>query len=96
MIEFLLILTWTGSAFLTSFVAGEKNYSSTAWFFIGLIFGVVGLIAAAGLPTKEGLIRSSKDSLKFCQKCGKGTDYNFGEAYEHICRECAVKEETNI
>ncbi|MFZ1081959.1 MAG: hypothetical protein WAO19_08535 [Candidatus Kryptoniota bacterium] len=41
-----------GSAFVASYVAGEKGYPSGTWFFIGLFLPLVGLIGAAGLPNK--------------------------------------------
>jgi len=33
-------------------VANQKGYDRAGWFMAGLFFNLVGLIAAAGLPTK--------------------------------------------
>ena len=33
-------------------VASVKGYSGVGWFFAGLFFNIIGLIAAAGLPMK--------------------------------------------
>jgi len=32
-------------------LASEKKHSTPTWFFLGLLFGFIALIAAAGLPT---------------------------------------------
>lgn len=37
----------------TAQVADEKGYSGTAWFFGGLFFNFIALIAVAGLPMKK-------------------------------------------
>ncbi|MGA9363066.1 MAG: hypothetical protein WBW16_01735 [Bacteroidota bacterium] len=37
---------------LTAFVAAKKGYSPDAWFGIGFLCGIFGLIAAVGLPMK--------------------------------------------
>jgi hypothetical protein len=34
-------------------LAEEKGYSMRLWFLGGLVFGIIGLIAAAGLPNKR-------------------------------------------
>lgn len=49
----LFVLQAIASAILAMVVASEKGYSSITWFIFGLVFGVLGLIAAAGLPTKR-------------------------------------------
>lgn len=41
----------TGS--FSSKLAKEKGYDPTAWFFGGLFFNIIALIAIAGLPKKE-------------------------------------------
>ena len=33
-----------------SFVAGEKNRSQSSWWFLGLIFSIIALIALVGVP----------------------------------------------
>ncbi len=75
----ILILQAVISGLLASFVAGEKNYSGSNWLFIGLLFGVFGLIAAAGLPKKKGTITEEITYSKKCPQCG-----------EHIRREAFV------
>lgn len=41
------------SAFLSSFVASEKGRNGVDWFIIGLVCGILGLIAIAGLPPRQ-------------------------------------------
>ena len=41
------------SGLLTSVVASDKGHDGNKWFFAGLIFGPLGLIAAAGLSDRK-------------------------------------------
>ena len=64
------------SGFLCGYLAEQKGYSTGAWFVVGLLFGVLGLIASAGLPIKSerAEIRSGSfdDTVyKRCPHCGK-------------------------
>lgn len=65
---------------LTSLVADNKGYNSTNWFFTGLLFGLFGLIAAAGLqpnkvfsqyekkcPKCKGLINPTASICQYCR-----------------------------
>ncbi len=42
---------------LSYLLAEKKNQEYVAWFFAGLLFGILGLIAAAGLPVAEKKIK---------------------------------------
>ena len=46
--------------FSCAYLAGEKGRDSTAWFFLGLIFGILALLVLIGLPTEQN--SSSGDS----------------------------------
>lgn len=48
---FLAIYFWLVCAFLSGGVAQAKGRSGILWFIVGLLFGLFGLIAAAGMPT---------------------------------------------
>lgn len=48
--ELLIAGIWLTCAVLCAIVAGSKNRSTGGWFMIGLLTGVLGLIAAAGVP----------------------------------------------
>lgn len=37
---------------LSAHIADSKGHNSVSWFFVGLLFGILGLIAAAGLPDR--------------------------------------------
>jgi len=41
---------WIATPWYTAVVAGDKGYSFRLWFIGGLVFSLVALIAAAGLP----------------------------------------------
>ena len=49
----IFFIIWIASALFCALVANEKGYSNVAWFFGGLIFGFIALIAVAGLPDKR-------------------------------------------
>ena len=50
---FFLLILWSICGFLAASVASEKGYSYASWFIAGLLFSVLALIAAAGLPDKK-------------------------------------------
>ena len=54
---------------LCAYLAEQKGYSTGAWFFVGLLFGVLGLIACAGLPVVEELPGLHGLSAKRCPRC---------------------------
>ena len=53
MFIFIVLIGSIISAFLCSNVAKAKGYSSASWFFAGLFFGVLALLAVAGLPNQK-------------------------------------------
>lgn len=46
-------IAWIACAFFSWVVAREKQYSGFAWFLLGILFGPVTLVAAAGLPDRS-------------------------------------------
>jgi hypothetical protein len=66
---------------LASKLAKEKGHPTDTWGVIGFFFGLLGLIAAAGLPKKS--LASSEIILKKCPSCA---DYVPKEAL--ICKFC--------
>ena len=49
-----LVLQAFISAALSAYVASEKGRVGGTWFILGLLFGILGLIAIAGLPVVKG------------------------------------------
>lgn len=45
-----LLLAWLACGFFSGHLAGEKNRCGLCWFLLGVAFGPLALIAAAGLP----------------------------------------------
>ena len=41
---------WMGAAMMAQYLASEKGYDGTLWLVLALLFGFMGIIAAAGLP----------------------------------------------
>lgn len=70
------------SGILSAYISSEKGYSTVSWFFIGLLFGVFGLISAAGLPDKI-LRKECADAYKkhiFLQSGNDSQDINMSSS----------------
>ena len=52
----LTLITHVISACLAKTIAGQKARSSQKWFLAGLLFGPLGLIAAAGLTDRHQIV----------------------------------------
>ena len=52
-----IIVLWIANSVLAGYVAGQKGYDARRWSVIGFAFGVVGLLAVLGLPTKALLLQ---------------------------------------
>jgi hypothetical protein len=68
---------------LSSTVASKKGHSSGAWFWCGFFFGIFGLIAAAGLPTKSADSDRGSAFTKICPRCAESV-----KAAAAVCRYC--------
>lgn len=59
--------------FFCAYLAGEKGRSGGAWFFLGLIFGILALLVLIGLPSEQrssmGTFRSEDVDLRLCPHC---------------------------
>jgi len=47
-----IVLLWLISAGFAAQIASAKNHDAISWFFAGLFFGPLGLLAACGLPDR--------------------------------------------
>lgn len=52
-VMFLTMIWWLGAAIMTCFVADLKGFSRGWWLVVGLLFGPLGLLGAAGLPDRR-------------------------------------------
>ena len=73
-------------AYFTSFVAAQKGYSSVNWFISGILFGLIALIAAAGLPKRPLLSKFTKK----CPQCGEVID-GHARPLQYQCKYCGQK-----
>lgn len=46
----LMLVLWIASAFLCSYIAGQKNRARGPWFFAGLFFSLFAIIAIVAIP----------------------------------------------
>lgn len=54
------VFAWLACAFFCGHLAGEKNRGGFSWFCLGILFGPLALIAAAGLPdNRTGRVRGT-------------------------------------
>ncbi len=67
---------------LTAYLADQKGYGYAAWFFIGLFFGVCGLIVCAGLPLEYDA-RAADFVGKRCPRCDERV-----RVKASVCRFC--------
>ena len=78
----ILVLQAFICGFLAMNVAEHKGYSTGAWFGSGFFLGIFGLIAAAGLPTKQTTTSLNRLSKK-CPECAESI---YKEAF--VCKFC--------
>ncbi len=71
-------------AALSSHLAQQKGYQTTPWGFIGFFFGIIGLIAAAGLPLKSA--SEDKQLERECPDCISTIN-----AKASVCKFCGRK-----
>jgi len=58
---FFMILLWVGSAFLCSYIAGQKNRPKGTWFLAGLFLGIFAIIAIVAVPALTNEERNQKE-----------------------------------
>ena len=56
MLLLLIVTSHLASAFLAATIARQKARNSRSWFVAGLLFGLLGLIAAAGIPDRHQIV----------------------------------------
>ena len=78
LLPIIVVVTHVVSAFFAKTIAAQKARSSMKWFWAGLIFGWLGLIAAAGLPDRHQIVylRYLAESQGYQPRhaCGGNTD----------------------
>jgi len=77
-IYILVILSYfLATGFLTAYLAKQKKYSYSTWFFIGFFFSILGIITAAGLPIYE------ENKVLVCPDCMEKVNFQ-----SRICKWC--------
>ncbi|MDR0786117.1 MAG: hypothetical protein LBE74_09620 [Treponema sp.] len=97
-IVFMVIAQWLIISFLGRWVAGEKGYSTGAWFWLCLLFGVVALIAICGAPNKLSEYRLKELNRKFSSPSSESSQTNIVPSTANpvrgdfwVCKECGTK-----
>src|SRR3546814_13001083 len=57
------LLLWIGFAVVTAIAASSRGRSGGVWFFLGLVFGVFGLIAVLVMPRVEAYTPAPRMAL---------------------------------
>lgn len=78
-----LAASWLACAFFTARVASAKGYDGEAWGFLGLLFGAMALVAAAGLPVVASAVDRDLGPRKPCPDCA-----NWCPLEARICGQC--------
>ena len=75
--EIFIFIVWIVSALFCALVANEKGYSNVAWFFGGIVFGFIALIAVAGLPDKRlrNYLRQIGEKQNAIEPEGRGKEW---------------------
>ena len=81
----ILVLQAIICGFLSMSLAEKKGHSAGAWLACGLFFGILGLIAAAGLPTKQSSLSASV-LFKKCPDCAESI-----RKEASVCKFCGAK-----
>lgn len=66
--EFFIIILWITLGGLSAYYAQERGRNPYAWFFIGLFFGLIGLIALFMLPPLSTSNENPKPTLQIVEK----------------------------
>lgn len=78
--------------FLSAIIASSKGRDSGPWFLVGLIFGIFGLIAAAGIGKAEPKVSGALTAEKWkCSKCGFLNDSKMALCQNVVVRADGVK-----
>ena len=75
--EIFIFIVWIVSALFCALVANEKGYSNVAWFFGGIVFSFIALIAVAGLPDKRlrNYLRQIGEKQNAIEPEGRGKEW---------------------
>ncbi len=90
--EFLIVFIWILCASFSSYIASQKNRDAFSWFFVGLLFGIFGLIAIVSIPqskettSKETTLNNVEQSKFICKNCGRQNPSEITR-----CLQCATK-----
>jgi hypothetical protein len=87
-IAFIASLAFAG---FSSYIADEKNRSAISWFFLGLFFNIIALIAITGLPKAQANQAPNPQIIDtnhpwVCPKCK-----SLNDAGKYFCRGCDLK-----
>lgn len=93
LIVFLILLYSLVTGGLSATLAEKKNHNAGSWFLIGLLFGIFGLIAAAGLPLQLSESKEISTTNKTCPQC-----YEEIKFQAIVCKYCGYhfSEQDNI
>lgn len=82
-----IVVAWLGCGLFSGHLAAEKGRWGFWWFLMGILFGPIALIAAAGLPDKNLMrFQPSPKTHVTCPECAE-----FAHKTAKVCGHCGCK-----
>lgn len=80
------VFLWIVCGIISAMIASNKGRSTAGWFFVGLLFGPLGIVAALVVSADHQALKDKKVSIGSHRKCPMCAEMVLAEA--KICKYC--------